>query len=619
MAAWGPRIQVIEWLLSSAHEPEQDIGILALGEMLRTQEYWSSSREESFGARMLDEGWTPASVTDPQHWYGEALGVVTRWAVSASPHRTAVRKLLADRLQELWGQPDLVDQVEQVVLDLAADQHWPDAWLAAREKLAWSGEHMDEADRCRLIDLIAKLVPVSLEERIRCYVLLPGWRIADTMRMGQEEDGSDPFDDVVSVVRGLGQEAAQHPEVIASLIDELVGPDAHQAFWLGEGLGQYSANRREIWDQVVVRYDQVPHRARNSRFLGGLLHAISAAERELANALLDDALADPRLAADLPLIQSMIPLDQAAFERLLMSIDSRSAPASAFRTISLGGALQAFPAEQTVALLRGIRNLPDGLPIAAGVLEGHLRWCRPQREQWPACLKVLGQEMLMDCPLDLELHQQRSRSWQRVAEECLSGADGAQAAAALCRRVRQAGYRALLPHAIGGELLAVIAGYHPDIALDCLLNSDKEGSLRAEVIANSDWRYGKLLRQIPSDRLLAWAQQDPDDRYVRIAQAVSPFVHVDGKLTWSEIAARLLDLAPDRAAVLAAFAAQIVVRNGLVSSATEYEERKRLVESVVGEKDQALQSVGRRIAAEIAKEIKWSRQLETSRDETFEL
>ena len=66
--------------------------------MLRAAQF-SSSHDLSFGGYAIDFGWWPQSPSDYQEWYGGALSIAMRLALSDNPHREAARRLIAENFR----------------------------------------------------------------------------------------------------------------------------------------------------------------------------------------------------------------------------------------------------------------------------------------------------------------------------------------------------------------------------------------------------------------------------------------------------------------------------------------------------------------------------------------
>ena len=170
------RLDVVEELLSQQDAAVQGLGLIALRGMLRGGPV-SSSHDFSFGGYAIDFGWWPRSPSDYQEWYGGALSIAMRLALSDDPHRKVARRLIAEEnFRDLWRFGRVVDLLEKAALELASQEYWPEGWVAVRRTRVWDAERMEADLLERLQTLEGRLAPDGLADRIRIYVLTPGAR-----------------------------------------------------------------------------------------------------------------------------------------------------------------------------------------------------------------------------------------------------------------------------------------------------------------------------------------------------------------------------------------------------------------------------------------------------------
>ena len=140
----GPRerLEVVDELLSAPDRTCQETGMIALSGMLHAGQF-TSSHDFSFGGRAVDYGWRLKTAADYQDWYGGALEIATRLALSESFLRKAARHAIAEQFRSLWCFGYVFDQLEEAAVAIGTQEHWPEGWLAVRKTIGFDA-------RCRI-------------------------------------------------------------------------------------------------------------------------------------------------------------------------------------------------------------------------------------------------------------------------------------------------------------------------------------------------------------------------------------------------------------------------------------------------------------------------------------
>jgi len=213
----GPqvRLAVIEKLLSAPESPSQVTGMIALRGMLNAGNF-TSSHDFSFGGHAIDYGWRPKTLADYRNWYGGALAIAKRLATSDSPQRNAARSIVAEHFRSLWCFRHVFNELEEAAVAIGTQEHWPEGWFAVRKTIALDAERMDVDLTARLQRLAEHLAPTQFGERLRSYVLIPAYAIADLARWETTEDYEQAHQVVVDEARRLGRESCRDLELLVA-------------------------------------------------------------------------------------------------------------------------------------------------------------------------------------------------------------------------------------------------------------------------------------------------------------------------------------------------------------------------------------------------------------------
>lgn len=598
--------------------PRGEIRRSALRGML-TAGGFTSSHDFSFGGRAVDYGWAPQSLADYQDWYGGALEVATRLALSDSPLRAPVRQALAENFRALWCFGHVFDHLEAAVLAVGTQEHWPQGWLEVRETIGLDAERMEAGLLVRLRELKERLAPVGLRERLRVYVLTPAYQIAQLghWEAPEADDGYEQAEQaVIDEALRLGREVGQAPNLLDGIWPELFGRDAHQAFRFGEGLAETVVNLPQTWRELLGHYGATEDAHRNPSLLGGFVRAAASRDRPFIEGLLDGAVTDPLLAPVFPLLQAAVAVDEAGVRRLTASIASCLAPARAYCDLGLGPATESIPPIDLARNILGIAGLPDGYKIAVDILVTHLGPRKAPPADWDPSLLDCGRELLRTYPAD-QINQSAGYVLAKIARVCLRGLGAAPDAGLVCRWIADASSARPSFWSQLKNLIETLLTLHPHVALDCWLGDAKSSShaLMWRMIRNEDRNpFGK----VPTQILLEWAMRDPATRLPRLADVIPVLDTKADPLAWSEAVQALLSAASDRATLLKHLAGRLSPSGWVGSLADILERRRPLLQQFFGDQDPALRHAAREIDSQLQRDIAVEAAREVTRDERFE-
>ena len=127
-------------------------------------------------------------------------------------------------------------------------------------------------------------------------------------------------------------------------------------------------NVRSLWSKLVATIERAPGTP-DSSLLGGFI--VGAAERDVnvAHELLDAAASHPIMSAWFPWLQASIASDERGLARLEASITAGATAAPAYKCLAFGRFGDALSAERLGSIVLGIAQLPDGLSVAADILQ----------------------------------------------------------------------------------------------------------------------------------------------------------------------------------------------------------------------------------------------------------
>ena len=615
------RLGTIERLLRSGEDEAQALGLAALDRVLETM-HFTSSHQFEFGARSRDYGYRPASGSDVTRWYGTALALIGRMALSEGVLKPELRDLLANNFRGLWTLAALQDELERLCRRFAADGFWRSGWAACQQTVHFDQDRLTPAALVRLSALEADLKPSNLTERVQA-VVLGRWSGLEPIDADDDGDPMSAHERSDTLAYELGAEVADDEASLAELLPDLLhGGIRVRPF--GRGLAAASPDPRLTWARLVDGLGQVAPEQRDVGVFCGLLAELRERDADLAQAVLDEALDQPALLAFLPVLQSAMGLDERGVERLKQALQGGKVPIWVFRNLAFGRATDHVGGGALGNLLLQIADQSDGFDVALEILSMRLFSDRSAQREHERELLESGRQLLRYVTFGRG-NQQRDHQLGDVVRACLAAPDAHAVAAEYAVRLRHA----VASHSTSSfdqpDSLKALLEVQPAAVLDALFVADEDEQWAGTALfeAGSD-RFGSPADAISSEALLAWCDVDGERRYPLAASIVTFARRPDesGSVVWSEQAKALLARAPDPSSVLEVFTQRFRPMSWSGSRASLMEANAQLLDCLEPPSPSGLMPFVAEAKTRLEQEISRERQRETEegriRDERFE-
>lgn len=355
------RLAVIERLLRSSESKERSLGLVALDRILEATHFTSDNQFE-FGARSRDFGYQPRSDEDVTRWYGAALTLLGRLALTEGILKRELRDLLAQSFRGLWTSAHMFDALEGLCRGFGGEGFWREGWVACRETLHFDKDELTPESFSRLAALEVELRPSNLAERVRTVVLgdrSSGLALED---VDLEGNAVSEFERLETVARELGAQVVRDEVVLAELVPELLS-GGNRAWAFDRGVAFASPDRRATWTRLMEGLRETSLEQPNVQVLAGYLAELWEQDRDLAHNLLDDALDQPDLVELFPMLQSAVQLDARSVDRLRRAINLGQAPIWMCRNLAYGRTTDQLASADLRDLLLLILDQPEGFDV----------------------------------------------------------------------------------------------------------------------------------------------------------------------------------------------------------------------------------------------------------------
>lgn len=604
-ASFDIRADVVRRLIASGSPRALRLAEDALKAMLEAQRV-SGPILAPFGAHRRDDGWRPKTYGELWNWYCSALALVVEACRGGATE--AARRAFLSRLAGLATIVPIHEAIEETYRALAGGAFWAEGWQEVRRlrnfRLDGAKARTEEASFLRRLDEMFR--PRGLRERaealLRCGPQVWLAEVADP----DVDDGSDASWErrnrrILDLAAALGAEVAREPDVLRSLMPEIVAARTtaglQKAF--GRGLAQGAANPCALWATLRDTFLCRPPDERSAEVLAGFVEGVTERDPDDSRRMIREIVGDPRAGASAVAFASLLPTEErwTTLARLAARTD---VPAQAFGGLAFWQPRP--PAETIAAILCAIADREDGLAVVCEIVS--MLWQPDQSAVEHLCG---GHPRLLDLVEDALV---RCCAGQLEPMEPFHVEQVSAVAARLFETDR---LRRLTGHLLDSErerfgvtpeILATLLGQHPAAVLDEALARGEPAADRLRRVSLRDGR--SLFAGVDPEAVLTWAKTDPQRRFAWLARAVPMLSSSRGNNspTICGVFHRLLEGSPDQGAFLEAAAESFSFQPCGWGGLESFSAARRLIEGLpVGNdprgrraRDRILQSLDRDVA-----------------------
>lgn len=629
MAPPAQRVRLLEHLLTTATGKRRELTWAAVEAMLEAS-HFSSSHDFSFGARPHGYGWEPESPAEVLTWFGSAFALLRRVAASGGEGLQRVRTALAAHFREVWA-CGVDDQLKALMLEVAGNSGWPAGWVATRSTLRFDSKGMLPETLQALKELDAAIAPKGLAQEARTYTLGHAGGLLDVAYAVDESDEAEDKNPVASWERvnervvKLGTALAADDAVLAEVLPEILAGESGRQSFLGRGLGEATPDPQRHWKMLHDAFVELPG-APNVSLLAGFVHGLRNKDPEKADLILDGVVDEAKFDAYYPALLGA-PRDDADGDRLIASMKRAVARPHRYMLRMSNGDDGGLSVAKFCEAMHVLSKMENGLIAAIDELVTELHRLTTRKAEVPPELVMLAQSLLASFSFESCTH---NVAWRvnELVKMAFVGSLAVDAAAQFAARFAAAldDYRS---HGVDlGDLACTLFKLQPLVALDAFLSKPhpkRNLGFRARFIA----RHGPVLQCAPEEVLLHWVSADPGTRAPVVAREVEIFEKKTkenasalddsaSEVTISPVAARLLELAPDKGAVLQSFNRHLYPSHWSGSLAQALAPHLALAESLVGHADSVVAAWAQDALRAIRQRIEHDRSMDIIREQSFE-
>ena len=564
------RIEWVKEVVSSTCQKERSLGLDLISEGLKTEGFVLVGGLE-FGARRRGFGWRPRTEEELRRWFRPLVELIALIGRQENTDGDKARTVLGEAFPRLWGKVGIDGELFAIAERLKVIDGWPQGWLGVKRTMQ-SKEQLSPSSFEQLKKLEQLLEPSDLLTEIRARVLARStrpWEL-DVLETGDIDNDTLSTSERIALSRvraeQLGEEAALSSGVLETLIPDLSCSNCSElVFSFGRGVGKQHRNMTSLLD-AIRRYLIYPTGGMNSIWVGGLIAGWTEKSPAAVEEFMDSIIEDAGWGKWFVELQIQAGLDEAGFERLLRAIDLGICPVRQYERLALGRRTDLLTVSQIMNLSEGLcLKRKDGLHVAIRILAMVIS-CTDRKDQGyigefaKSLLEFLCNVDWLNffaddsiCDYDIGVILRFSLSKAQSEEEVK------QILSRLLATIQGDGFSCYSKPDIFRPFFQLF----PRLSLDMIcipLLDDDFGRVEYWLSDSSSESRDTVVGVVPLQVLREWCDDDPETRYPFAAKVCELFIEgsKDSQLLEvSNVAITLLQRAPDKVAVVEAFASRL--------------------------------------------------------------
>jgi hypothetical protein len=559
-ASCEQRLAMIKQLVNHDSDKKLELGLLLLGNALRTCWGHHFVSVPEFGAHPRDMGYAPETDEEIHKWYTSFLDLTVELVTSQKPISEGAKAVLAEAFRYLWNLELLYDDLECAIRRISKSTTWDSGWFAISKVIRIDQEEMPSDIAARLTALHDRLSPVCLLEKARAYAFMSYremWSMADDEIDG-EGDFSERHIQFQESVRQIGREIAGDEVTLQDLLPQTVSREGAGLFNLGQGLADGSKVPLRIWESLRKHLAATAIPARNFTLPCGFLVALARKDVALSERLLEESIDDDVLAQAYPHLQAPVGISASAISRFERSLSNPDVPASPYQCFRTPEMYEGIGPEKLAEFILTVSQKSDGLPVAMEILSSIIHRAKRNESELSPHLISVGQDILATLDIGNSEHKIIEKDYQlaEIVSACLKGENSHAIAQRMSQRYGQALVKNHAAVRDYPRTVCAIADSQPLALLDGFFRDNDIPHYRIKSFFSDCARIiPNPLMHVDDATVITWCEADPDKRYPLMALAIVPYREdpANEAIEWTSLALSILASAPEPLEVLKQF------------------------------------------------------------------
>nr|ELR5214257.1 hypothetical protein [Providencia rettgeri] len=563
------RIEIMNECLTSDIVARRSLGLKMLSTALDGG-LWSGIGLYEFGAKPRDFGFEP-DYDELVEWRHTFINFALQLGISSDLElKNCARQILANQFRGMWFQEAMREILIDVARKLHNDSPWGEGWKAIRSVIYFDYFKSQDSQNLKqipdnLVALEKELEPNSLISKTITFVFSGGrdyWALDNDFN----HSSGDKYTDARKRLDANAQRLGELFAISSHKLYEL-GSNLFSSEWMpyraafGKGLAKGTCDQRVYWQQLIDELELHLDLNKNFSVLSGFIEEVDFVNKELAQEILDQCAQHSDLRKVLVDLHPWKGFAINDFNRCIAILNDSDISPFMYGAILWAAKYADLPSECILNLTLRLLNKPNGDDVVLDGLSMRLHDTDEVIDTLGAEFRLLGlkagisrlkgndndsggmsdynMEHVINAALRFDGNESEKLEWLNTIFDVIDNSYG-------CLYSFE-------------NVIGKTASLMPEEFLSRVFEgTDRQKQSRLYFIRSDD-RNGSVLEKIDKNVLLEWCC-DKNDSSIFAAVATGINLWVKDEITsatiLSEVAIKLLELAPEPKIVLEAFAAR---------------------------------------------------------------
>lgn len=542
------KIDVIKKLMDSEKNCEQILGEKMLAKALSARDYGVRMLVE-FGARKRNyQGqFTVKEVTD---YYKYILEYTVSLILINDTRSKKIKKILAE-YEDHFFIDGLIDLYMEELDKILSNTDFVEGWVPCLHFLRLKGKDIDSKLKSQIETIKDKLQPKNLKQRIEAFAFAPRWGARDFSEYSEDDEAERKANDYV---QKLGKELYLDTELLDILMPDLFSDSNNGArlFELGMGIAEASDNKVKDWNKLVSVYKNV-NGIKDHAILSGYIKFITVYDNDVCEDILDEVCNDRKLEKEYLSLQMYACETEKTHARVLKAISHAGTNLFECSTLVAWWTGLYRDDEKFLEIVEAVKKRENTEQIVTHMLYRRMHQRKREKQDY---VKIADYTMmyLSTCPYDNEFLKKEKASDEigRIIELCIeTERDYRDEVIKIYSWLFQKIYDGSIWPYYTSKLLKQLARKYGLELMDIFLPDGIELDYQiVECLGKRNSFSANVIQEIPEEVLEKWADCNPNERYLKLANFIIAYKNQDGELQWTKFALKILTKSIDIKAIL---------------------------------------------------------------------
>jgi len=490
--------------------------------------------------------------------YKHVFDFVLELILSDAPNKKQYKQILAEYEMEFFRLL-LIDLYIEKVDELLLVTDFVEGWVHCSNFLRIYGDKANDSLKMKVKTLEYKLRPRNLKQRLKVFVLSPDWWL---WGIGSYIKSENIRTKINEHVLKLGKQLFYDTALFEEILPELFLCQQTRCFQLGRGIAEASNIKMETWKCLIKVYKNIME-SKGIEILLGFISTISITDNDICEQILEETSNDSELQEKYLSFQIYAARTEQTYGRIIKVISAGKFDYGQCERLAMKYNELCPNENEFLEIVSTV-----GKHGCTGRLITHMLHLQMHRAKSDAkdysrisdyAMTFLSTDPYSSTDLNQEADIYDTRAMVQLCMD--TNNDYTKEIIGILKWVykRITDENNICVHS-GSDFVRMFIKNHSVSLLDIFLPDKVEMDYGLiNWLRDRHRSSGGIIEAIPMSVLKRWANQNPDERYMKLVKVIPLFINKDEAYQWTSFALMALNKVEDVKAILAIFLEQIDV------------------------------------------------------------